>query len=105
MTAAHFTYPQPPLAVTDALGQDRWCNPLYSDQWLSVPAYAVTLFEGGRVYGADVINELIDELHASVAMSEGFEGEMKNLVNYARRARERSLDVFLEVNAGLVACM
>ena len=27
---------------------------------------AVTLFEGGRVYGQDVINELIDELHASV---------------------------------------
>ncbi len=45
---------------------------------------AVTLFEGGRVYGAEVINELIFELHASVAMSEGFEGEMKNLANYAR---------------------
>lgn len=45
---------------------------------------AVTLFEGGRVYGAEVIAELIEELHASVAMSEGFEGEMKNLVSYAR---------------------
>lgn len=48
------------------------------------PAAAVTLFEGGRVYGAEVIAELIEELHASVAMSEGFEGEMKNLVAYAR---------------------
>ncbi|PSC69009.1 puromycin-sensitive aminopeptidase isoform X1 [Micractinium conductrix] len=46
--------------------------------------HSVTLFEGGRVYGADVINELIEELHTSVAMSEGFEGEMKNLVAYAR---------------------
>lgn len=44
----------------------------------------MTLFEGGRVYGADVISELIFELHASVAMSEGFEGEMKTLANYAR---------------------
>ena len=31
-----------------------------------------------------VISELIFELHASVAMSEGFEGEMKTLANYAR---------------------
>lgn len=46
--------------------------------------HSVTLFEGGRVYGAEVIAELIEELHASVAMSEGFEGEMKNLVSYAR---------------------
>lgn len=44
----------------------------------------MTLFEGGRVYGAEVIAELIEELHASVAMGEGFEGEMKNLVSYAR---------------------
>lgn len=50
----------------------------------SPPAAAVTLFEGGRVYGADVISELIFELHASVAMAEGFEGEMKALVDYAR---------------------
>ncbi len=55
------------------------------------------------MYGADVINELIDELHASVAMSEGFEGEMKNLVNYARRAMERSLGGLLVVMAALVA--
>jgi hypothetical protein len=45
---------------------------------------AVTLFEGGRVYGAEVIAELIEELHASVEMSQGFEGEMKSLVDYAR---------------------
>lgn len=47
-------------------------------------AAAVTLFEGGRVYGADVINELIEELHTSVEMSVGFEGEMRALVDYAR---------------------
>jgi hypothetical protein len=47
---------------------------------------SVTLFEGGRVYGADVINELIEELHTSVEMSAGFEGEMKSLVAYARSA-------------------
>lgn len=45
---------------------------------------AVTLFEGGRVYGADVIAELIEELHASVEMAAGFEGEMRALVEYAR---------------------
>lgn len=33
---------------------------------ITPPPRAVTLFEGGRVYGQDVINELIDELHASV---------------------------------------
>jgi hypothetical protein len=38
------------------------------------------------VYGADVINELIEELHTSVEMSAGFEGEMKSLVAYARSA-------------------
>lgn len=44
----------------------------------------MTLFEGGRVYGADVIAELARELHASVALGEGFEGEMRALVDYAR---------------------
>ncbi|KAI3436452.1 hypothetical protein D9Q98_005869 [Chlorella vulgaris] len=53
--------------------------------------HSVTLFEGGRVYGAEVIAELIEELHASVEMSQGFEGEMKSLVDYAR-----SLAVVLE---------
>lgn len=38
------------------------------------------------MYGADVINELISELHASVEMSVGFEGEMRALVDYARSA-------------------
>lgn len=33
-----------------------------------------------------VIAELIAELHASVEMSQGFEGEMKSLVDYARSA-------------------
>ena len=36
------------------------------------------------MYGADVINELIEELHASVEMGAGFEGEMKSLVAYAQ---------------------
>ncbi len=36
------------------------------------------------MYGSDVIDELIRELHASVELSQGFEGEMKNLANYAR---------------------
>ena len=34
-----------------------------------------------------MINELIEELHASAAMGEGFEGEMRSLVSYARSAR------------------
>jgi hypothetical protein len=52
----------------------------------ALPFAAVTLFEGGRVYGADVIAELVEELHASVALGEGFEGEMRSLVDYARWA-------------------
>ena len=36
------------------------------------------------MYGAEVIAELTRELHASVEMSAGFEGEMRSLVAYAR---------------------
>jgi hypothetical protein len=36
----------------------------------------VTLFEGGRVGGAAVIDELITELAASAAAGEFFEGDM-----------------------------
>lgn len=57
---------------------------MYSSRFPCVSPPAVTLFEGGRVYGAEIIRELTQELHASVAMSEGFEGEMKNLANYAK---------------------
>lgn len=44
-----------------------------------VKKHSVTLFEGGRVYGASVINELIDGLQSSVEISKDFEGEMLNL--------------------------
>ena len=53
--------------------------------------HSVTLFEGGRVYGAEVISELLAELHASVEMTAGFEGEMRSLAGYAR-----SLAIVLE---------
>jgi len=46
--------------------------------------HSVTLFEGGRVYGKKVMEELIFELTASVKMASNFEGEMKALVNYAK---------------------
>jgi len=46
--------------------------------------HSVTLFEGGRVYGKKVMEELISELTASVKMASDFEGEMKALVNYAK---------------------
>lgn len=46
--------------------------------------HSVTLFEGGRVYGKAVMDELIRELYASVEMAQGFEGEMKALANYAK---------------------
>eukprot|EP00887_Chlorella_sp_A99_P002714 scaffold6.g2714.t1 len=58
--------------------------------------HSVTLFEGGRVYGADVLAELLSELRASVEMSAGFEGEMRSLAGYAR-----SLAIVLDC---LVAC-
>jgi hypothetical protein len=47
--------------------------------------HAVTLFEGGRVCGADVVAELISELRASAAaaLEAGFEGEMAALASYA----------------------
>jgi hypothetical protein len=38
--------------------------------------HSVTLFEGGRVGGAAVIDELITELAASAAAGEFFEGDM-----------------------------
>ncbi|KAK9917406.1 hypothetical protein WJX75_004000 [Coccomyxa subellipsoidea] len=46
--------------------------------------HSVTLFEGGRVTGAEVISELIFELDASVEAAAGFEGEMQRLAGYAR---------------------
>ncbi|BDA48371.1 Protein FAM91A1 [Coccomyxa sp. Obi] len=46
--------------------------------------HSVTLFEGGRVTGAEVISELIFELDASVEAASGFEGEMQRLAGYAR---------------------
>ncbi|CAK0785595.1 hypothetical protein CVIRNUC_008805 [Coccomyxa viridis] len=46
--------------------------------------HSVTLFEGGRVTGAEVIAELITELDASVEAAAGFEGEMQRLSGYAR---------------------
>jgi F0F1-type ATP synthase beta subunit len=38
--------------------------------------HSVTLFEGGRVGGAAVMDELITELAASAAAGEFFEGDM-----------------------------
>lgn len=38
---------------------------------------------GGRVSGAEVIAELITELHASVQQAQQFEGEMQMLAEYA----------------------
>lgn len=73
-----------PLAAICFHLQHEAVQQLDVNLFLLRPCAAVTLFEGGRVYGAEVIAELIEELHASVAMGEGFEGEMKNLVSYAR---------------------
>ena len=44
----------------------------------------MTLFEGGRVYGAGVIDELIRGLESSVEMSKDFEGEMLALGRTSR---------------------
>ncbi|KAK9836344.1 hypothetical protein WJX81_007135 [Elliptochloris bilobata] len=41
--------------------------------------HAVTLFEGGRVAGAEVVAELVRELEASAEAAAGFEGEMREL--------------------------
>ena len=65
-------------------GAHRWTQPPTPLSLRSGRSPTVTLFEGGRVYGTDVINELIAELHASVEMSAGFEGEMRALADYAR---------------------
>jgi len=45
----------------------------------AVKKHSVTLFEGGRVYGSDVIDELVNELKSSVKMAAEFEGEMASL--------------------------
>lgn len=49
-----------------------------------VKKHSVTLFEGGRVYGAGVIDELVRGLEASVDMSKDFEGEMLELGRTSR---------------------
>ncbi|KAL3158901.1 hypothetical protein ABBQ32_011616 [Trebouxia sp. C0010 RCD-2024] len=53
--------------------------------------HSVTLFEGGRVTGREVIAELVEELRGSVAAAERFEGEMRNLAAYAK-ALAQALD-------------
>eukprot|EP00798_Chlamydomonas_sp_ICE-L_P005845 gene5845-6131_t len=45
--------------------------------------HSVTLFEGGRVSGEEVMKELISELWVSYAAGQGFEGDMLKLTNYA----------------------
>lgn len=57
----------------------------------AVKKHSVTLFEGGRVYGTSVIDELVTELKASVEMAAGFEGEMAALA-----ATAASLSVVLD---------
>ena len=49
----------------------------------AVKKHSVTLFEGGRVYGTQVINELVEELKSSVEMASQFEGEMAALAGTA----------------------
>jgi hypothetical protein len=49
-----------------------------------VKKHSVTLFEGGRVYGAGVIDELVRGLEASIEMSRDFEGEMLELGRTSR---------------------
>jgi hypothetical protein len=49
-----------------------------------VKKHSVTLFEGGRVYGASVILELINGLQSSLELSKDFEGEMLDLAVTAK---------------------
>ena len=44
-----------------------------------VKRHSVTLFEGGRVYGTEVIQELVQALEDSVEIAKDFEGEMAAL--------------------------
>jgi len=46
-----------------------------------VKKHSVTLFEGGRVYGTSVINELVEGLRSSLEISKDFEGEMVDLAS------------------------
>lgn len=46
-----------------------------------VKKHSVTLFEGGRVYGTSVINELVEGLQSSLEISKEFEGEMIDLAS------------------------
>ncbi|GIL62622.1 hypothetical protein Vafri_16817 [Volvox africanus] len=45
--------------------------------------HSVTLFEGGRVAGEEVMQEMVSELWSSYAAGQGFEGEMLRLTHYA----------------------
>ncbi len=44
--------------------------------------HSVSLFEGGRVSGAEVMAEMVRELWASYEAGQGFEGDMLRLTNY-----------------------
>eukprot|EP00775_Hariotina_reticulata_P005967 gene5967-6206_t len=44
--------------------------------------HSVTLFEGGRVAGAEVMEELVEELAASAAAAQQFEGDMVLLMRH-----------------------
>ena len=45
--------------------------------------HSVSLFEGGRVSGAGVVDEMVRELWASHEAGRGFEGDMARLTGYA----------------------
>lgn len=47
-------------------------------------AMVAAVLAGGRVTGAEVIAELIQELHASAEVAQQFEGEMQKLASHAR---------------------
>lgn len=61
--------------------------------------HSVSLFEGGRVTGHDVIADMIHELHLSVEAGRGFEGEMQQLSVYCR-SLAMALDTVTAVGGG-----
>jgi hypothetical protein len=62
--------------------------------------HSVTLFEGGRVGGAAVIDELITELAASAAAGEFFEGDMVQVTGYCNTKEQRYILVPAAAAAG-----
>lgn len=70
-------------ACANTIAAYHTCELVHLPLLTGLKRHSVTLFEGGRVSGDDVMSELITELWVSYQAGQGFEGDMLKLTNYA----------------------